>query len=96
MVAAVKEVGLAHERYLQDEKRRTGNSKEKDGGGQKGKKRKQDAEKQNAAQKKGDGSKDTSSTGNAKKSKKDSTPAAHTGTLRFTKEQEEEALKGIP
>ena len=32
LVAAVKEVGLAHERYLQDEKRRTGNSKEKDGG----------------------------------------------------------------
>ena len=61
------------------------------------KKRKQDAEKQNAEQnKKGDGSKDTSSTGNAKKSKKDSTPAASTGTLRFTKEQEEEALKGIP
>ena len=30
LVAAIREVGLAHERYIQDEKRRTGGGKEKD------------------------------------------------------------------
>ena len=87
LVAAMKEVRLGHERYLQDEKCRTGNLNEKEGGGKKGKKRKQEAEKLNTEQnKKGDGSKNASSqnTGNAKKSKKDSTPAAGTATPWFT------------
>jgi hypothetical protein len=85
LVAAIKEVGLAHEEFLREEKLK---EKSAPSGKQKGK-RKREAEKSNAS-----ANEDKAPAG--KKPKKDAAPVTGTGSPRFTKEQEDEALKGIP
>jgi len=91
LMGALKEIGLAHEKFLAEEKVR-GNSGGGQDSGAKGKgkgKRKRGSEKDNDAQEKED-------TPAVKKPKGAQTPAAGKSTPRFTKEQESEALKGIP
>ena len=78
-------MGLAHEEFLREEKLK---EKSAPSGKQKGK-RKWKAEKSNAS-----ANEDKAPAG--KKPKKDAAPVTGTGSPRFTKEQEDEALKGIP
>ena len=89
MIAAIKEVGLAHEQFLREEKLKE-RARSAPSGMQKGK-RKRETEKSNATA-------DEEKAPSGKKSKKDSdaAPVTGTGSPRFTKEQEEEALAGIP
>ena len=83
----MKEVGLAHEQFLGKEqlKERTTSAPF---GKQMGK-CKRETEKSNATVEK-------EKAPSGKKSKKEATPVTGTGSPRFTKEQEEEALASIP
>ena len=87
LIAAMKEVGLAHEKFLREEKlkKRTTSAPSRK---QKGK-RKRETEKSNATA-------DEEKAPSGKKPKKDAAPVTGTGSPRFTKEQEEDALAGIP
>ena len=87
LIAAMKEVGLAHEQCLREEKlkERTASAPSRK---QKGK-RKREAKKSNATA-------DEEKAPSGKKTKKDAAPVTGTGSPRFTKEQQEEALAGIP
>ena len=85
-IAAMKEVGLAHEQFLRDEKLKEQTSSAPSGK-QKGK-RKRETEKSNTTA-------DEEKAPSGKKPKKDAAPMTGTGSPRFTKEQEEEALAGI-
>ncbi len=90
LVVAIKEIGLAHEKFLAEEKMRGGQSEGKTDSGAKGKgKRKRGSGK-------GDDAQEKKEAPDAKKPKTAQTPAAGNSTPRFTKEQESEALKGIP
>ena len=83
----MKEVGLTHEQFLREEKlkeRTTSTPSRK----QKAK-RKQETEKSNTTA-------DEKKAPSGKKPKKDAATGTATGSPRFTKEQEEEALVGIP
>ena len=87
LIAAMKEVGLAHEQFLREEKlkeRTTSAPSGKQNG-----KRKRETKKSNAT-----AGEEKAPSG--KKPKKDAAPVTGTGSPRFTKEQEEEALAGIP
>ena len=87
LITAMLELGLAHEQFLREEKLKeqtTSTPSRK----QKGK-RKRETEKSNAIA-------DEEKAPSGKKPKKDATPVTGTGSPRFTKEQEEEALGGIP
>ena len=80
-------MGLAHELFLREEK-----LKERTTSAPYGKqkcKRKRETEKSNATA-------DEEKAPSGKKPKKDAAPVTGTGSPRFTKEQEEEALAGIP
>ena len=86
-IAAMKEVGLAQEQFLREEK-----LKERITSAPSGKqkaKHKRETKKSNATA-------DDEMAPSGKKPKKDATPVTGTGSPRFTKEQEEEALAGIP
>ena len=83
----MKEVGLAHEQFLREEKLKQRTTCTPSGK-QKGK-RKRETEKLNATA-------DEEKAPSGKKPKKDAAPVTGTGSPRFTKEQEEEALVGIP
>ena len=87
LIAAMKEVGLAHEQFLREEKLKE-RTTSAPSGKQKGK-RKRETEKSNATA-------DEEKAPSGKKPKKDAAPVTGTGSPRFTKEQEEEALAGIP
>ena len=87
LIAAMKEVGLAHEQFLRDEKLKE-RTTSAPFGKQKGK-RKRETEKSNATA-------DEEKAPSAKKPKKDAAPVTGTGSPWFTKPQEEEALAGIP
>ena len=87
LIAAMKEVGLAHEQCLREEK-----LKERTTSAPSGKlkgKHKRETEKSNATT-------DEEKAPSGKKPKKHAAPVTGTGSPRFTKEQEEEALAGIP
>ena len=83
----MKEVGLAHEQFLREEKLKE-RTTSTPSGKQKGK-HKQETKKSNATA-------DEEKAPSGKKPKKDATPVTGTGSTQFTKEQEEEALAGIP
>ena len=87
LIAAMKEVGLALEQFLREEKltERTTSAPSRK---QKAK-RKRETEKSNATA-------DEEKAPSGKKPKKDAAPVTGTGSPRFTKEQEEEALVGMP
>ena len=87
LITAMKEVGLAHEQFLRMEKLmdRTTSTPS---GKQKGK-RKQETEKLNATA-------DEEKAPSGKEPKKGAAAVTGTGSPQFTKEQEEEALAGIP
>ena len=87
LIAAIKEVGLAHEQFLGEEKLKE-RTTSAPSGNQKSK-RKRETEKSNATA-------DEEKAPSGKKPKKDATPVTGTGSPQFTKEQEEEALVGIP
>ena len=87
LIAAMKEVGLAHEHFLREEKLKE-RTTSAPSGKQKGK-RKRETEKSNATV-------DEEMASSGKKPKKDAAPVTGTGSPQFTKEQEEEALAGIP
>ena len=87
LIAAIKEVGLAHEQFLREEKLKEWTTSAPSGK-QKGI-RKRETEKSNA-------NADKEKAPSGKKPKKDATPVTSTGSPQFTKEQEEEALAGIP
>ena len=87
LIAAIKEVGLAHEQFLREEKLKEQTTsapsrKQKS-------KHKRETEKSNATA-------DEEKAHSGKKPKKDTAPVTVTRSPRFTKEQEEEALAGIP
>ena len=87
LIATMKEVGFAHEQLLREErlKERTTSTPSRK---QKGK-CKRESEKSNATA-------DDEKAPSGKKPKKDATPVTGSGSPQFTKEQEEEALAGIP
>ena len=87
LIAVMKEVGLTHEQFLREErlKERTTSAPF---GKQKGK-CKRETEKSNATT-------DEEKAPSGKKPKKDAASVTGTGSPRFTKEQEKEALAGIP
>ena len=87
LLTAMKYVGLAHEQFLREEKlkERTTSAPSRK---QKGK-CKQETEKSNATA-------DEEKAPSGKKPKKDAAPVTCTGSPRFTREQEEEALASIP
>ena len=87
LITAMKQVGLAHEQFLREEKlkKRTTSTPS---GKQKGK-LKWESEKSNTTA-------DKEKAPSGKKPKKDAVPVTGTGLPQFTKEQEEEALTGIP
>ena len=87
LIAAMKEVGLAYEKFLREEKLKE-RTTSAPSGKQKGK-CKWETEKSNATA-------DEEKAPSGKKPKKDAVPVTGTGSARFTKEQEEEALAGIP
>ena len=87
LIAAMKEEGLAHAQFLQEEKLKA-RTTSTPSGKPKGK-CKRDTEKSNATA-------DDEKAPSGKKPKKDAAPVTGTGSPRFTKEQEEEALAGIP
>ena len=87
LIAAMKEVGLAQEQFLGEEKLKE-RTTSAPSGKQKGK-RKQETEKSNTTV-------DEEKAPSGKKPKKDAAPVTGTRSPRFTKEQEEEALAGIP
>ena len=87
LIAAMKEVGLAHEQFLREEKLKE-QTTFAPSGKQKGK-HKRETEKSNATA-------DEENAPSGKKPKNDAAPVTGTGSPRFTKEQEEEALAGIP
>ena len=87
LIAAMKEMGLADEQFLREEKLKE-RTTSAPSGKQKGK-RKQETEKSNVTA-------DEEKAPSGKKPKKDAAPVTVTGSPRFTKEQEEEALAGIP
>ena len=87
LIAAMKEVGLAHEQFLREEKLKE-RTTSVPSGKQKGK-RKRETEKYNATA-------DEEKASSGKKPKKETGPVTGTGSPRFSKEQEEEALAGIP
>ena len=87
LIAAMKEVVLAHEQFLREEKLKEWTASTTSGK-QKGK-RMRETEKSNATA-------DEEKAPSGKKPKKDAAPVTITGSPRFTKEQEEEALAGIP
>ena len=87
LIAAMKEVGIVHEQFLQEEK-----LKERTTTAPSGKQKckyKRETEKSNATA-------DEEKAPSGKKSKKDAAPVTGTGSPQFTKDQEEEALAGIP
>ena len=87
LIAVIKEVGLAHVQFLREEKlkdRTTSAPSGKQNG-----KRKRETEKSNATT-------DEEKAPSGKKSKKDAAHVTGTGSPRFTKKQEEEALASIP
>ena len=86
LIAAMKEVGLAHEQYLREEKLKE-QTASAPSGKQKGK-RKRETEKSNATA-------DEETAPSGKQPKNDAAPVTGTGSPQFTKEQEEEALAGI-
>ena len=83
----MKEVGLSHKQFLCEEKLKEWTTSAPSGK-QKGK-HKRVTEKSNATA-------DEEKVPPGKKPKKDAAPVTGTGSPRFTKEQEEEALAGIP
>ena len=83
----MKDVGLAHEQFLREQKLKKRTTLAPSGK-QKGK-RKRETEKSNAT-----GDEEMAPSG--KKPKKDAAPVTGTGLPQFTKEQEEKALAGIP
>ena len=89
LITPIKEVGLAHEQFqvLHEEKLKE-RTMSAPSGMQKGK-RKWETEKSNATA-------DEEKTPSGKKPKKDATPVTGTGSPKFTKEQDEEALADIP
>ena len=87
LISAMKEVGLAHEKFLREEKRKE-RTMSAPSGKQKGK-RKWETDKSNATA-------DEEKAPSGKKPKHNAAPVTGTGSPRFTKEQEEEALVGIP
>ena len=87
LIAAMKEVGFAHQQFLREEKLKE-RTTSAPSGKQKGK-RKRETEKSNATA-------DEDKAPAGKKPKKDAAPVTGTGSPQFTKEQEEEALAGIP
>ena len=87
LIAAMKEVGLAHEQFLREEKLKE-RTTSAPSGKQKGK-RKRETERSNATA-------DEEKAPFGKKPKKHAAPVTGTGLPRFTKEQEEEVLAGIP
>lgn len=93
LIAAIKEVGLVLEEHQREEKASGGNSGNT-GGGQGGKNKRKRGQGQgqgtDAQEKKDEGPAAKKPKGNT------STPAAGKGTPRFTQEQKEEALKGVP
>ena len=87
LIANMKEVGLAQEQFLWEEKLKERTTSALSGK-QKGK-RKRETEKSNTTA-------DEEKAPSGKKPKKDAAPVTGTGSPRITKEQEEEALAGIP
>ena len=87
LIAAMKEVGLADEQFLREEKLEKQTTSAPSG--KQKCKRKRESEKSNATADKGKAP-------SAKKSKKDAAPVTGTGSPQFTKEQEEAVLAGIP
>ena len=87
LIAAMKEVGLTHEQFLREEKLKEWNTSAASGK-QKGK-CKRESEKSTATV-------DEEKAPSGKKPKKDATPVTGSGSPRFTKEQEEEVLAGLP
>ena len=87
LIATIKEVGLAHERFLREKKLKE-RTTSAPSGNQKGK-RKRETEKSNATA-------DEEKAPSGKKPKKHAAPETGTGSPRFTNKQEEEALAGIP
>ena len=87
LIAAMKEVGLAYEHFLREEKLKE-RTMSAPSGKQKGKHKLQ-TEKSNATA-------DEEKAPSGKKPKNDAAPVTGTGSPRFNKEQEEEALAGIP
>ena len=87
LIAAMKEVGLAQEQFLREEKLKE-RTTSAPSGKQKGK-RKWVTEKSNATA-------DEEKAPSGKKPKKDAAPVTGTGSPRLTKEPEKEALAGIP
>ena len=87
LIAAIKEVGLAHVQFLLEQKLKE-RTTSAPSGKQKGK-CKRETEKSNATA-------DEEKAPSRKKPKKDAAPVTGTGSSRFTKQQEEEALAGIP
>ena len=88
-ITAMKEVGLAHEQFLREEKLKDSERTTFAPSGKQKGKRKPETEKSNATA-------DEEKTPFGKKHKKDAAPVTGTGSPRFTKEQEEEAQVGIP
>ena len=90
MLSAIEEVGLAHKEFHRDEKLKDkGPGATLSGKGKGNGKRKREPEKGNAT-----GKEDSAPTG--KKAKKAATAGSGSGQPRFSKDQEDEALKGIP
>ena len=87
LIAAIQEVGFAHEQFLQEEKLEE-RTTSVPSGKQKAK-RKRETEKSNATA-------DEENAPSGMKPKKDATPVTGTGSPRFTKEHEEAAQAGIP
>ena len=87
LIAAMKEVGVAHKQFLREEKLKK-QTISAPAGKQKGKRL--------WKTKKSNTTADEEKAPSGKKPKKDAAPVPGTGSPRFTKEQEEEALAGIP
>ena len=87
LIATMKEVGLAHEQFLREEKLKE-RTTSAPSGKQKGK-RERETERSNVTP-------DEEKAPSGKKPKKEAAPVTGTGSPRFTKEQEEAALAGIP
>ena len=90
LLSAIEEIGLTHEEFHRDEKLKDKGPEATSSGKGKGNgKRKWEPEKANATAKE-----DSAPTG--KKAKKAATTWSGSGQPRFSKDQEDEALKGIP
>ena len=90
LLSAIEEVGLANEEFSRDEKLKDkGPAATPSGKGKGNGKRKREPEKGNATAKE-----DSAPAG--KKAKKATTTGSGSGQPRFSKDQEDEALKGIP